>query len=47
MFYELILSRSSNLIQEFISIPHGVTSLDLTNNHLCDKSGAELAQLLA
>ncbi|HAU1153028.1 TPA: hypothetical protein JBI12_13975 [Legionella pneumophila] len=44
MFYELILTRTSNLIQEFISIPHGVTSLDLSLNELGSISNAELIQ---
>ncbi|HAT1886227.1 TPA: hypothetical protein I8Z41_001724 [Legionella pneumophila] len=44
MFYELILTRTSNLIQEFISIPNGVTSLDLSLNELGNISNAELTQ---
>ncbi|HAT1659311.1 TPA: hypothetical protein I8Y75_001430 [Legionella pneumophila] len=44
MLYELILTRTSNLIQEFISIPHGVTSLDLSLNELGNISNAELIQ---
>ncbi|HAT1803065.1 TPA: hypothetical protein ACJIJM_001473 [Legionella pneumophila] len=44
MFYELILTRTSNLIQEFISIPHGVTALDLSLNELGSISNAKLIQ---
>ncbi|HAT2008806.1 TPA: hypothetical protein I8Z88_001005 [Legionella pneumophila] len=47
MNYKLILPRGSNLVQEFTSIPHGVTSLDLNWNNLDSISTAELMQAFA
>ncbi|HAZ7574225.1 hypothetical protein OQJ02_11980 [Legionella sp. PATHC032] len=47
MIYELILTRSSDLIQEFLSIPYGVTSLDLGLNELGSINNAELIRAFA
>ncbi|HAT1659320.1 hypothetical protein ACVSNX_09135 [Legionella pneumophila] len=47
MNYKLILPAGSNLVQEFTSIPHGVTSLDLSWNNLDSISTIELMQAFA
>ncbi|HAT1790274.1 TPA: hypothetical protein JBB31_10565 [Legionella pneumophila subsp. pneumophila] len=47
MNYKLILHPGSNLVQEFTSIPHGVTSLDLSLNNLYSISTVELIQAFA
>ncbi|HAT8179549.1 TPA: hypothetical protein JA361_08795 [Legionella pneumophila] len=47
MIYELILTRSKNLLQEFTSIPHGVTKLDLSLNELGSINNAELIKAFA
>ncbi|HAU1320192.1 TPA: hypothetical protein F8R96_04470 [Legionella pneumophila] len=47
MNYKLILPPGSNLVQEFTTIPHGVTSLDLSWNNLDSISTVELMRAFA
>ncbi|MFO9373714.1 hypothetical protein SDA76_13785 [Legionella pneumophila serogroup 2] len=47
MNYKLTLHPGSNPVEEFTSIPHGVTSLDLSLNNLYSISTVELIQAFA